>query len=155
MQLGLAAGRQHRLFSEPQLLQHLNYLLLLCDVPFSLVSDGFTSYPLSSPMIVTNAAAQQRKPGERLLCSSPGARNHSPCQQSHRYPCGHCLRHSIPLHTQQVSQREKSFGPCCLCIFPFSNTHTHKLREGRNVWHFCGDYLAEALLHFLATGPGS
>lgn len=129
--------------SEPWLLQGLNWSLLLCDVPFRPISGGFTSFYVKPCDRVTNAIAQQGRSGKTFLYSSSCA--YTPCQPSNTdiIPTA---QHG-PAHSASISKRK----PCCLCVFSFSNTHPHKLKEGRNVWHFCSDHLAEAPLHFLAT----
>lgn len=72
----------------------------------------------------------------------------TPCQQSHT-----SLR-TLPvvLHcVLSITERKALRSPAACVYFP-SQTHTLlSSKEGRNVWHFCGDYLAEASLRFLAS----
>lgn len=99
---------------------------------------------------VSNALLNRENQGKnscaQVFVHTPLASHHTPIHS--RWLPRHCM---LSKHL-----REKSISfPHCLCVFSFSNIHIRKLKEGRNVWHFCSDYLAEAPLHFLATPPGS
>lgn len=135
--------------SGSQFLQALNSLLLLYDRPCSPISGGFTSHCLSSPVTEWLMSLLNRD----ISCAQafvPASLHH------HHTVISLWVLPTAQPCTLSRHLREKSISvPCCLGVFSFSNTHTCRLKEGRNVWHFCGDHLAEALLRFLATWPES
>lgn len=154
MQLGLVVGSQHHLLqwatnpSGTELASHAVWWALQ---PFF-----WGLYLISSAKScdrVTNATVQQWKKKNKekkhscswalCLCPLPALTHISKGPAS-----------GTALHAQHT-ERKALWSPAACVYFP-SPTHTIlSSKEGRNVWHFCGDYLAEASLHFLASQPRS
>lgn len=159
MQLGLVAGRQHHLFQWAMTSSGTETAPLA--VQCALQSHCWWLYLTSSVKPcnrVSNATAQQRKSGKKLMRSSLCA--YTPCQPSHTNTLTVA---ATALHAQQASKGEKHFiSPLPLCIFLLKYTHSQAQRgeeclallqwlSGRSTAPFSGNStrVLEQLFQFL------